>query len=195
MVETDIGVIIDERYDVLEPLGSGGIGTVYRARDLKEGRDVGLKILNHSVDREEVRRRFRREFHVLSRIRHPRIVRTHRWGLYKGSPYFSMDYLPGRTLAQVMADEAAQASLRGQWLFPLVRQVGEGLACIHGQGMVHRDLKPSNIMVCETDDEDGIAATILDLGLARFREPGTGSLNLPGVAMGTVEYMAPEQGN
>ncbi len=137
-------------------------------------------------------RRFHREFQVSNRFQHPRLVRTYTWGFAEGRPYFTMDYLPGKTLEKIIADQALLARFRASHFFALVQQLAEGMAYIHAQGAVHRDLKPSNIIVLET--EEGIETTILDMGLAKLRHLHSASITQTGAAIGTAEYMSPEQG-
>ena len=189
MFET--GTILDKRYQIHAHLGTGGMGEVYRVLDLAQGRACALKILNEMMDAQAVRR-FHREFQVLSRFQLPRLVRTYTWGFAEERPYFTMEYLPGKTLEKIIADQALLAQFRASHFFALVQQIAEGLAYVHAQGAVHRDLKPSNIMVLET--EEGIETTILDLGLAKFRHLHSVSITQTGAAIGTAEYMSPEQG-
>ena len=166
------------------------MGEVYRVLD--QDRECALKILNTMVDQKSVYRRFHREFQVLNRFQHPRLVRTYTWGFAEGRPYFTMEYLPGKTLEKIIADRALLGQFRASYFFALMQQIVEGLAYIHAQGAVHRDLKPSNIMVLET--EEGIETTILDLGLAKFRHLHGASITQTGATIGTAEYMSPEQG-
>ena len=189
MSELDAGTVVDGHYEVTSAVGSGGLGTVYLARDVKDDSTVALKMLN--IEGKEAQRRFLREFNILSHIRHPRIVRSYRWGVYEGMPYFSMDYISGRTLSDVIDSAEGRKTLRTLWFGPFVRQIGAGLAHIHKNGLVHRDLKPSNIMVSAVEGEPDV--TILDLGLARFQDSRELRLTQPGTTTGTVEYMSPEQ--
>ncbi len=170
----------------------GGMGEVYRVLDLEQDRECALKILNTMVDQKAVYRRFHREFQVLKRFQHPRLVRTYTYGFAEDRPYFTMEYLPGRTLEKIIADRARLGQFRASHFFDLIQQIVEGLAYVHAQGAVHRDLKPSNIMVLET--EEGIETTILDLGLAKFRHLNSVSITQTGATIGTAEYMSPEQG-
>ncbi len=188
----EIGTILDKRYQIQAHLGTGGMGEVYRVLDLEQDRVCALKILNTMMDQKAVHRRFHREFQVLSRLQHPRLVRTHTWGFAEERPYFTMEYLPGKTLEKIIADRARLGHFRASHFFALMQQIVEGLAYIHAQGAVHRDLKPSNIMVLET--EGGIETTILDLGLAKFRHLHSVSITQTGATIGTAEYMSPEQG-
>ena len=188
----EIGTILDKRYQIQAHLGTGGMGEVYRVLDLEQGQECALKILNEMMDEQAVHRRFHREFQVLNRFQHPRLVRTYTWGFAEERPYFTMAYLPGKTLAKIIADHALLGRFRASYFFSLVQQLAEGLAYVHVQGAVHRDLKPSNIMVLET--EEGIETTILDLGLAKFRHLHSASITQTGAAIGTAEYMSPEQG-
>ena len=168
------------------------MGEVYRVLDLEQSHECALKILNTMVDQKAVHRRFHREFQVLNRFQHPRLVRTHTWGFAEDRPYFTMEYLPGKTLEKIIADHAHSGRFRASHFFDLIQQLAEGLAYIHAQGAVHRDLKPSNIMVLET--EEGIETTILDMGLAKLRHLHSASITQTGTAIGTAEYMSPEQG-
>ena len=168
------------------------MGEVYRVLDLEQDRECALKILNTMVDQKAVYRRFHREFQVLNRFQHPRLVRTFAWGFAEERPYFTMEYLPGKTLEKIITDQALLGRFRASYFYALVQQIVEGLAYVHAQGAVHRDLKPSNIMVLET--EEGIETTILDLGLAKFRHLHSASITQTGATIGTAEYMSPEQG-
>ena len=190
MFET--GTILDNKYQIQTHLGTGGMGEVYRVLDLEQGQDCALKILNTMVDKKAVHRRFRREFQVLNRFQHPRLIRTYTWGFAEDRPYFTMEYLPGKTLEKIITDHAYLGQFRASHFFDLIQQLAEGLAYVHAQGAVHRDLKPSNIMVLET--EEGIETTILDLGLAKFRHLHSVSITQTGATIGTAEYMSPEQG-
>ncbi|MCY3871198.1 MAG: protein kinase, partial [Gemmatimonadetes bacterium] len=97
-----IGTILDKRYQIQAHLGAGGMGEVYRVLDLEQDRDCALKILNTMVDQKAVYRRFHREFQVLNRFQHPRLVRTYAWGFAEERPYFTMEYLPGKTLEKII---------------------------------------------------------------------------------------------
>ncbi len=186
------GTILDKRYQIQTHLGTGGMGEVYRVLDLEQSQACALKILNTMMDQKAAHRRFHREFQVLNRFQHPCLVRTYTWGFAEERPYFTMEYLPGKTLEKVIADHALLGHFRASHFFALVQQLAEGLAYIHAQGAVHRDLKPSNIMVLET--EEGIETTILDMGLAKLRHLHSASITQTGAAIGTAEYMSPEQG-
>ena len=186
------GTILDKRYQIQTHLGTGGMGEVYRVLDLEQSQACALKILNTMMDQKAAHRRFHREFQVLNRFQHPRLVRTYTWGFAEKRPYFTMEYLPGKTLEKTIADLARLGHFRASHFFALVQQLAEGLAYIHAQGAVHRDLKPSNIMVLET--EEGIETTILDMGLAKLRHLHSASITQTGAAIGTAEYMSPEQG-
>ena len=186
------GTILDNKYQIQAHLGTGGMGEVYRVLDLEQSQACALKILNTMMDQKAAHRRFHREFQVLNRFQHPRLVRTYTWGFAEECPYFTMEYLPGKTLEKIIADHARLGQFRASHFFALVQQLAEGLAYIHAQGAVHRDLKPSNIMVLET--EEGIETTILDMGLAKLRHLHSASITQTGAAIGTAEYMSPEQG-
>jgi serine/threonine protein kinase/tetratricopeptide (TPR) repeat protein len=189
MIGTKLG-----HYEIIEALGRGGMGVVYRARDLKLGRNVAIKVLPREVasDRERLRR-FEVEARAASALNHPNIVTMHDIGEFEGGRYIVMEEILGQTLRALFASEIP---IRKQ--IDIASQTADGLAKAHAAGIVHRDLKPENLMITE----DGFVK-ILDFGLAKLTqttEPlGDESLTTAqvltraGTVMGTVRYMSPEQ--
>jgi eukaryotic-like serine/threonine-protein kinase len=182
-------------YEILEPLGAGGMGEVYRARDSRLGREVALKVLpmQLALDPERLAR-FEQEARSASALNHPNIVTVHDIGTSDSTSWIAMELVDGRTLREL----SAAGPLPVRRVLALAVQVAEGLAKAHDAGIVHRDLKPENVMV----SKDGFAK-ILDFGLAKLIEPESGGVSAmptlarpethPGVVMGTVGYMSPEQ--
>ncbi len=182
-------------YEVLAPLGAGGMGEVYRARDTRLGREVAVKVLPLAVSSDPDRlRRFEKEARSASALNHPNIVTIHDIGESGGTSYIAMEMVDGQTLREILADGA----LPTKRLLQVAAQVADGLAKAHGAGIVHRDLKPENVMV----RKDGFVK-ILDFGLAKLTQPedASGATQTPtvsgetaaGIVMGTVGYMSPEQ--
>ncbi len=183
-------------YEILSPLGAGGMGEVYRARDTRLGREVAVKVLPGTVGSDPDRlARFEREARSASSLSHPAIVTIHDIGSEGGVAYIAMELVPGQSLRARL--EAGPLPVRE--LLRIGSEIAEGLSRAHAAGIVHRDLKPENLMVTE----DG-HAKILDFGLAKPSRPersGTvpaeaptaSALTEPGVVMGTVVYMSPEQ--
>lgn len=178
-------------YELVAPLGSGGMGDVYRARDTKLGREIALKVLTRDFTRSpNALVRFEREAHVLASLNHPNIVTVYDIGQDRGAVYIAMELVDGKTL-----DEVASASFMPlRQILDVAAQIASGLAVAHRSQIVHRDLKPNNIMV----RTDGLVK-ILDFGLSKLTEPvppqldRVSSLTLPGILLGTTDYMSPEQ--
>jgi Tol biopolymer transport system component len=183
-------------YEILAPLGAGGMGEVYRARDARLKRDVALKVLpaSYSADAERLRR-FEQEAQAASALNHPNILAIYDIGADGGAPYIVSELLEGETLRNRLAG-GAFAPRRA---IAHALQLAQGLAAAHEKGIVHRDLKPENVFVTA----DG-RVKILDFGLAKLTEPGASpaaQTNLPtvapgtepGVVLGTLGYMSPEQ--
>ncbi|HWW61797.1 MAG TPA: protein kinase, partial [Thermoanaerobaculia bacterium] len=185
---------------MVQPLGSGGMGEVYRARDTRLGRDVALKLLPvHMQQDEEALARFQREAKIISGLSHPHILTIHEVGKarLKGSRrathYMVMEFIDGRTLREVMAQESD-----GRKMLDYLAQVADALQKAHSAGIVHRDLKPENVMVTR----DGYAK-VLDFGLAKMvstwvdetkDEADTARFQTQqGIVIGTIGYMSPEQ--
>ena len=180
-------------YEILEPLGSGGMGEVYRARDSRLDRDVAVKVLPPQLAAElDLRLRFEREAKAVAALSHPHICAIFDVGFEGGHQFLVMELLNGETLA----DRMARGLLPLESSIECGTQIADALAEAHRQGIVHRDLKPSNVMLVRT------GAKLLDFGVARFHTPptridGSVSTKLPdtarGVLLGTLQYMSPEQ--
>ena len=180
-------------YEVLSDLGRGGMGEVYKARDLKLGREVAIKVLPQEMAADAQRvRRFEQEARAASALNHPNIVTIYEIGEHEGTPYIAMEFVDGVTLREMLAGGA----LPNDKLIRYATQMAEGLAKAHQAGIVHRDLKPENIVI----SDDGYVK-ILDFGLAKLAPKGVVGTEAstvarettPGVILGTVGYMSPEQ--
>ncbi len=183
------GRIIDHRYRVIERIGEGGMGKVYLGEHADIGKEVAIKILHPAYSHEQdLVERFRREARAASRIGHPNIIDVTDYGsTEEGCAYFVMEYLDGIDLADVLSHERR---LEGTRACQIAVQICRALAAAHAAGVVHRDLKPENIFLVSRDGKADFVK-VLDFGIAR--SAGRSRLTNPGVAMGTPEYMAPEQ--
>ncbi len=182
-------------YEVLAPLGAGGMGEVYRGRDTRLGREVALKVLPEALasDRDRISR-FEQEARAASALNHPNIVTIHEIGREGETAFIAMELVDGKTLREL----SGSGPMPVRKILNVAAQVAEGLAKAHAAGIVHRDLKPENVMV----SKDGFVK-ILDFGLAKLIEPESGGLSAmptlaqpethPGTVLGTVGYMSPEQ--
>ncbi|HEY6035968.1 MAG TPA: protein kinase [Kofleriaceae bacterium] len=182
------GAVLDDRYQVIEPIAEGAMGAVYRGERLKLGRAVAIKIMHDALPDELASRgRFEREAKLMARLEHPHCVSVIDFGLHEGKPYLVMELVRGTSLLDVLAKSGR---LEPQRAGELVKQVLSGLAHAHELGIVHRDIKPANIMLSERTGL-GEQIRILDFGLAR---PAIDSTKLTtGIVVGTPNYMAPEQ--
>ncbi|MGE5716521.1 MAG: protein kinase domain-containing protein [Acidobacteriota bacterium] len=176
-------------HSVLEPLGEGGMGFVYKARDTRLRRLVAIKVLRpERIEEEADRRRFLREAQAAAALNHPHIVTVYEVGVEEGLDYIVMEYIAGGTLADLMA--AGRLPL--ERVLRLTAQVTDALAAAHAAEIVHRDLKPSNIMLASPDH-----AKVVDFGLAKFCKaaptPEADAVSRTGVLIGTAAYMSPEQ--
>lgn len=184
-----VGLVLGP-YQLLAPIGKGGMGTVFLARDGRSDQLVALKILPPHKARQEERMlvRFRREMELSRKVQHAHVAWTYEVGEYKGAHYLAMEYIPGRTLSRLVIEDGPLAYPRAA---RLLSEVAQGLDHAHGQGLIHRDLKPSNIQITPHDH-----AKILDLGLALIHgETGLDPAIIggQGYIVGTMDYIAPEQ--
>ena len=184
-------------YEILEPIGKGGMGEVYRARDGKLGRDVAIKVLpDEFAENAERLARFKREAKVLASLNHPGIAAIHGLEESEGTHYLVLEFVPGETLAE----RIARGPIAVEEALDIASQIAEALEEAHERGIVHRDLKPANII----QTEDG-KIKVLDFGLAKvFQEETrdadssmsptlTRDATRVGVILGTAAYMSPEQ--
>ena len=186
-------------YEVLAPLGAGGMGEVYRARDTKLGREVAIKVLPDAFAKDPDRlSRFKLEARLLASLNHPNIAAIYGLEESGGTHYLVMEMVPGETLAERLT----AGPLAIEEALGICGQIAEALEHAHEKGVIHRDLKPANVKVAPDD-----MVKVLDFGLAKaFAEPSasdvvdsqsptlmTASPTLPGVILGTAAYMSPEQ--
>lgn len=178
------------RYYLTERLGEGGMAVVYKAYDTRLERDVAVKIIRGAAFRleelEEVLKRFEREAKSLAKLSHPNIVKVYDYGEHDGSPYLVMEYLPGGTLRKQLGK-----MIHWRKAVQLVLPVARGISYAHQRGILHRDIKPANILLTDSGEP-----MLSDFGIAKlFESEKATTLTGSGIAIGTPEYMAPEQWN
>jgi eukaryotic-like serine/threonine-protein kinase len=182
-----IGTVLHERYRIVERIGDGAMGAVYRGERVKLGRWVAIKfLLEEYASTPDGLRRFEVEARAMSRLAHPNCVAVTDFGIDDGTPYLVMEFAPGRSLRQILQSEKRVAPARA---VVIARQVLAGLVHAHGQGIVHRDIKPENILLASVEGH-GEHVRILDFGLAKLRDD---AVFTSGMALGTPGYMSPEQ--
>ena len=173
------------KYEVIERIGRGGMGVIFKARDPVLERSVALKVLSSLEVTPELRARFFREAQACARLSHPNIVTIHDLGEDDGRLFIVMELLEGEELRQIIARHPPLAL---EDKLSIVRQICDGLHYAHQQGVVHRDIKPANILLLRTG-----RVKILDFGIAQIAAATQGELTRTGMIMGTLRYMAPEQ--
>jgi beta-lactam-binding protein with PASTA domain len=183
MAEIATGTLVDGRYKIVSRLGSGGMADVYLAEDQQLGRKVALKLLHRRFAEDpDFVERFRREAQAAAGLQHPNVVSVYDRGSYDGTYYIAMEYLPGRTLKQVIRQDAPIDPIRA---IDITIQILKAARFAHRRGVIHRDLKPHNVIVDEADH-----AKVTDFGIARA---GASDMTETGSIMGTAQYLSPEQ--
>jgi serine/threonine protein kinase len=174
-----------EHYEILDHLGRGGMGAVYRVRDMRTDALRALKVLHATVEDDHAAVRFRREIEILSRLRHPGIVEIFDFGVADEKMYFAAELIDGHDLRALLRERAVLAPAE---VARMGAAVAEALAAAHALGIIHRDVKPHNIMI-RTDGR----ITLLDFGVARGAGIDMNTITATGMIVGTPEYMPPEQ--
>ncbi len=187
-----VGQLFDQRYQVLERIGEGGMGAVYKARQLAMDRMVALKVILPGQQTDEVVQRFNREMKTSSRLAHPNIVRVYDWGKTPDGAFFlAMELLLGESLRARLS----RGPLSLETACHIALQMLKALAGAHAEQIVHRDLKPENIMLCTIAGEPD-QVRILDFGIATFApgsEEPSARITATGILVGTPSYISPEQ--
>ncbi len=179
------GERFSERYEIVGAIGAGGMGMVYRARDLELGEEIAIKTLKPElVSDAALVDRFKTEIRLARKISHRNVVRTHDFGEWSGVYYLTMEFVEGITLRELI-DSRGQVGVSST--LAIGSQLAESLEVAHDQGVVHRDIKPQNLLL----DADGVLK-VMDFGVARLAER-TSSLTEAGLIVGTPAYMSPEQ--
>src|SRR5947207_6076411 len=183
MPDAVIGSFVDSRYKVVSRLGAGGMADVFLAEDEQLGRKVALKLLYQRFAEDPgFVERFRREAQAAAGLQHPNVVGVYDRGAYDGTYYIAMEYLPGRSLKQLIRQEAPLDPVRA---IDIAIQILRAARFAHKRGVIHRDLKPHNVIVDESDH-----AKVTDFGIARA---GASDMTETGSIMGTAQYLSPEQ--
>ncbi len=183
MADPAPNTMVDGRYRVLSRLGSGGMADVFLAEDQQLGRKVALKLLHHRFAEDpDFVERFRREAQAAAGLQHPNVVSVYDRGTFDDTYYIAMEYLPGRSLKQLIREEAPLDPLRA---IDITIQILKAARFAHRRGVIHRDLKPHNVIV-----DDSGHAKVTDFGIARA---GASDMTETGSIMGTAQYLSPEQ--
>jgi serine/threonine-protein kinase len=184
-VDLSPGTLFHGRYEIVGPLGSGGMGIVYKAHDRKLDETVAIKVLRPDIAQDPgIAQRFRSEIKLARKVRHENVCAIHEYGEDHGVLFISMEFIDGTDLKRVLK---TQGALPAERAFDVAIQTAAGLQAVHDKGIIHRDLKAPNIML----DRQGVAR-LMDFGLAK-RQGGETAATASGHVVGTPEYMSPEQ--
>ncbi len=187
------GTTVENRFEILEWIGEGGMATVYKAKHKHVDLDVAIKVLNKDDDMSSVDiERLKREARALNTLFHPNIIKVYSFGfLDSGHPYLVLDFLQGSSLDDLISMRNIPSLA---WTLETFMQICRGLDCAHESKLIHRDLKPSNIMIVDKDEE-GCYVKLLDFGIARMQVQGVEDQKLTrkGEIFGSPLYMSPEQ--
>ena len=171
-------------YEIVEELGRGGMGVVFKAREESLDRFVAIKMLgNQLAENDSLVQRFLREARAVADLNHPNLVQVFRVDRHEDQPYFAMEYVEGESLKSLIQREQRMQPPRA---LQILKEVARGLAAAHDKGVVHRDIKPENIMLTRYG-----GVKVVDFGIARVEEPGT-RLTTTGMGLGTPSYLSPE---
>jgi serine/threonine-protein kinase len=188
-----IGAILDDRYEILEMVGKGGMGSVYKARHTVLDRIVAIKVLHENlINSPTTLLRFQQESKAVASLNHPNIMIVHDCGVVDKKPYLVVEYLEGKTLDDVLKEEGHLAVERCN---NIIKQACDALQHAHDKNIVHRDIKPSNLMLVKTGTEEDFVK-LVDFGIAKFISDGnkeTMHLTQTGDIFGSPLYMSPEQ--
>jgi len=178
------GTVLTNRYEILEILGEGGMGAVYKAQDLELEREIALKVIRPELTSDpDILQRFKQELILARQISDRNVIRIFDLGDAGNIKFITMEYVEGESLHKILQQ---QGKLEVEEAVDIMEQVASGLAAVHREGVIHRDLKPGNIM----RDKNG-RVVVMDFGLARsFAGDG---MTRTGTMLGTIEYMSPEQ--
>jgi len=193
--ESLVGTVLAGRYRIERLLGSGGMGSVYRAEHVLMRKACAVKVLHREMTQvKEVVARFEREAVAAARIEHPNVATATDFGqLENGSFYLVLEFIEGKSLSQLIADHGALPEERA---LLIARQIADALSAAHAAGIVHRDLKPDNVMLVTKDGSNDFVK-VLDFGIAKVKieeaDPNQQALTRLNTVMGTPEYMSPEQ--
>ena len=192
-----VGRVLDGKYEIVAPLGSGGMGAVYRARRVHIGDEVAIKVLHSRLTNDEkLVERFRREARAAAQLHHPNVVTIHDYGEARGPgrvAYIVMELVRGESLRDLLRREGRLEPRRA---VSLMRDVCAGVGAAHRRGIVHRDIKPDNIIVTpEDEDRPAESVKVVDFGIAKLRDLAAegSTLTEAGMMVGTLFYMSPEQ--
>src|SRR5512137_2289755 len=181
---TDLSGRTFGQYQLIEPISSGGMATIYKAYQPGLDRVVAIKVLpEFLLDQPGFLERFRIEAQAIAKLDHPHILPVYDYGEAERTPYLVMKYVPGGTLRDLMAKGAIDPRRAA----PLLRQMAEALEHAHQQGVIHRDVKPSNVLL-----QDGGWVQLMDFGLAKMMT-GSSDITASGTGVGTPDYVSPEQ--
>ncbi|HEY7371972.1 MAG TPA: serine/threonine-protein kinase [Polyangia bacterium] len=190
-MDLPIGTVLGDAYEIIRPIGIGGMGSIYEAAQVRTRKRVAIKMMSKELAAHpEALARFRREVKVTTELAHPHIIEVLDFGASPtGEPYLVMEYLDGEDLEQRLE---RVGRLQPRTAAEIIKQLGSALAVAHAEGIVHRDLKPGNVFLLRVPG-DAVFVKVVDFGISKVLKAATTKLTMARAVVGTPEFMAPEQ--